>query len=485
MSNLPYTATSVDLQTLFSDIAPVRTAFVVTEHGTGVSKGVGYVSFAIKEDAQSAFDKIAKEGINLVGRSLRVQWADNKVCSLRPYDRASINTLQPKERGEVTSAESNQKPPRPPHPSRPRLPLDPLAIRTIVVSGLPPSIDSKALWKKIRKYDGVEKLDWPIKASNGDEDPSTGMSSVLFSQCSSCNTCILAYVLFATPSAASVAVSKLHAHVFKGCLLSVTLKKRLDTLSKPTLTKPSEASSETPKPINAAPNPASRLIVRNLPFEATEQDLRAVFLPYGPIYSIHIPKAEQDGDGEGKKDRTKGFAFVWMLSRKDAENAIEGCNGIVVRAGTADSMVSDKQKKKKQRREEKKLKATTAGESVGDEANELIDNKRATERTIAVDWALSKDKWKEEKAKIEEVAEDVDMEDASSSEASTHSDHDSEDSDHEGGLGMHEENDGDDESSDEDMEEPVKPTLPPPETGTTLFIRNVPFQATEDELRTL
>ncbi|KAJ2930582.1 hypothetical protein H1R20_g6499, partial [Candolleomyces eurysporus] len=42
VSNLPYTATSVDLETLFSDIAPVRTAFVVTKHGTGVSKGVGY-----------------------------------------------------------------------------------------------------------------------------------------------------------------------------------------------------------------------------------------------------------------------------------------------------------------------------------------------------------------------------------------------------------------------------------------------------------
>lgn len=79
VSNLPYTATSVDLQTLFSDIAPVRSAFVVTEHGTGVSKGVGYVSFAIKEDAQSAFDKIAKEGLSLVGRNLRVQWAESKV----------------------------------------------------------------------------------------------------------------------------------------------------------------------------------------------------------------------------------------------------------------------------------------------------------------------------------------------------------------------------------------------------------------------
>lgn len=91
MSNLPYTATSVDLQTLFSDIAPVRTAFVVTEHGTGVSKGVGYVSFAIKEDAQSTFDKITKEGITLVGRNLRVQWAENKVCLSCPHTPVRIH----------------------------------------------------------------------------------------------------------------------------------------------------------------------------------------------------------------------------------------------------------------------------------------------------------------------------------------------------------------------------------------------------------
>lgn len=79
VSSLPYTATSVDLQTLFSDIAPVRSAFIVTQPGTGVSKGVGYVAFAIKEDAQAAFDKISKEGITLAGRNLRVQWADQKV----------------------------------------------------------------------------------------------------------------------------------------------------------------------------------------------------------------------------------------------------------------------------------------------------------------------------------------------------------------------------------------------------------------------
>jgi RNA recognition motif-containing protein len=79
VSNLPYTATSVDLQTLFSDLAPVRSAFVVTEHGTGVSKGVGYVSFAIREDAQHAQNTVLQDGLSLQGRNLRVQWADTKV----------------------------------------------------------------------------------------------------------------------------------------------------------------------------------------------------------------------------------------------------------------------------------------------------------------------------------------------------------------------------------------------------------------------
>jgi len=82
VSNLPYSATSVDLQTLFSEIAPVRSAFVVTEHGSGISKGVGYVSFSLKEGAESAFELISKNGVELVGRKLRVQWAESKVCGL-------------------------------------------------------------------------------------------------------------------------------------------------------------------------------------------------------------------------------------------------------------------------------------------------------------------------------------------------------------------------------------------------------------------
>lgn len=74
---MPYTATSTDIQTLFSDIAPVRSAFVVLDKETKVSKGVAYVSFAIKEDAELAMKN--ESPLELDGRVLRLQWADKKV----------------------------------------------------------------------------------------------------------------------------------------------------------------------------------------------------------------------------------------------------------------------------------------------------------------------------------------------------------------------------------------------------------------------
>ena len=68
--------------------------------------------------------------------------------------------------------EPPQKKPR--QQSRVNNPQDPLAIRTVIVSGLPPSIDSKSLWKKIRKHKGAEKLEWPVSGDDGLQDSSSG-----------------------------------------------------------------------------------------------------------------------------------------------------------------------------------------------------------------------------------------------------------------------------------------------------------------------
>ncbi|THH30975.1 hypothetical protein EUX98_g3202 [Antrodiella citrinella] len=494
VSNLPYSATSTDLNTLFSDLGPVRSAFVVLDQSTGSSKGVGYVSFAIKEDAQLAFDKVNEDGTGILldRRKLRAAWPDTSKHMHRdtprdPNVKREPNVLRP----ETT----------PKQPKQPTGPKDPLAIRTVVVSGLPGALDSNTLWKKMRKYAGAEKAEWPVKKDDV-EDPS------------------IAHVLFTTPATASEAVNKLHAHVFKGSLLSVTLKKRMDGLAKPTAQKQSkkpkqengegeEATPSTSKRSAVpAPTNASRLIVRNLPWNITEQDLRSVFLPYGPIHSIHIPAmAAKAGDVKAEdrttKQRMKGYAFVWMLSKKDAENAIEGANGTKVSAGMADALVRDKQKKKKLRREEKKIKekekarrekkAAEGGEGEDEEEEddeEAEGTHDSDERVIAVDWALSKAKWEEAKTKIQEDEAEAAGEDGDEDEESESSGSESEGSDG-SHIGVHD-GDGseDDEDEDEDNqmdvdENPGRPTLPPPETGTTLFVRNVPFEATDDELRTV
>ncbi|PCH38948.1 hypothetical protein WOLCODRAFT_84595 [Wolfiporia cocos MD-104 SS10] len=493
VSNLPYTTTSTDLKTLFSDLAPVRSAFVVTESGSGVSKGVGYVSFAIKEDARLAFESINQDGLTLNGRSLRVQWAESKAPKSQK-EQAAEGESKPKPKNPVLRSQQSAGP------------RDPDAIRTVVISGLPPSVDSKTLWKKVRKLGSAEKVEWPAKTEGGGEDHTA------------------AHAIFATPAAASEAVNKLHAHVFKGSLLSATLKKRLDGLAKAKASKKAAVKDAASKTKGPAPSRASRLIIRNLPFDITEQDLRAIFLPYGPVYSVDIPvvkdatehetsvkaeegmKTEEDkkprGIPKAKAKRTKGFAFVWMLSRKDAERAMEGCNGIAVRAGVAEQMVADKQKRKKQQREEEKSTKAAASHVEGDEGHDAAEGDDVAERTskeriIAVDWALSKSQWEKEKAKLEEGAEDVEMTEARDEEGSEgdESEEESEEKNEDDHIGVHSDDDESDDSmaedddsdseSDGEEEEPAKPTLPPPETGTTLFVRNVPFEASEDELRTL
>lgn len=112
VSNLPYTATSTDLKTLFSDIAPVRSAFVVLEHETGASKGVGYVSFAIPEDAKPAFDTISTDGLTLDGRKLRVEWAANKVFLRSLPLLESLSNIDSSQVGQKEGPE----PPLLPHP---------------------------------------------------------------------------------------------------------------------------------------------------------------------------------------------------------------------------------------------------------------------------------------------------------------------------------------------------------------------------------
>ena len=76
----------------------------------------------------------------------------------------------------------------------------------------------------------------------------------------------------------------------------------------------------------------SRLIVRNLNFNITRDDLKATFIPFGDIHSITLPTIEaKDGSLHNK-----GYGFVWYTFYHDAQKAIDGMNGKSVKMATSE-----------------------------------------------------------------------------------------------------------------------------------------------------
>jgi len=63
-----------------------------------------------------------------------------------------------------------------------------------------------------------------------------------------------------------------------------------------------------------------KIYVGNLAFDVTEDELTAEFGNYGKVESVAIPADKFSG-------RPRGFAFVEMSSKSEAEAAITGLNG--------------------------------------------------------------------------------------------------------------------------------------------------------------
>jgi RNA recognition motif-containing protein len=61
------------------------------------------------------------------------------------------------------------------------------------------------------------------------------------------------------------------------------------------------------------------IYVGNLSYEVTEEDLRLAFEPFGQVESVNVIKDKYTG-------RSKGFGFVEMPSKAEAQSAIDGLN---------------------------------------------------------------------------------------------------------------------------------------------------------------
>jgi RNA recognition motif-containing protein len=66
------------------------------------------------------------------------------------------------------------------------------------------------------------------------------------------------------------------------------------------------------------------IYVGNLSFEVTDDDLRQLFSAYGEVESASVIKDRFSGE-------SRGFGFVEMPARKDADAAISALNGTDVK----------------------------------------------------------------------------------------------------------------------------------------------------------
>ena len=149
--------------------------------------------------------------------------------------------------------------------------------------------------------------------------------------------CILAGSALMCPAAATCPVGGENAGMglfFIGCGLffasrlilagSSTPAKSASRKSAPAKGKPASARrSAPPKPSSASKPEQSNKVgiyAGNLSPEATEDDLRRAFEPFGEVASVNVVM-----DKFTKK--SKGFGFVEMPIKEEAANAIEALNG--------------------------------------------------------------------------------------------------------------------------------------------------------------
>lgn len=170
-----------------------------------------------------------------------------------------------------------------------------------------------------------------------------------------------------------------------------------------------------------------RLIVRNLPWSIKYPDqLAKLFQSYGKVKHTVLPK--------GKTGLLRGFGFVIMRGKPNAEKALEGVNG-----------------------------------------------KEIDGRTLAVDWAVDKDTWDNTAAQEDQEKDKTATEDAVDG-AEDDNEHIMDEDDEESASDEEDDDEDDDVDMDDldDDDDEDKPRQD--DNSSTLFIRNLPFSCTDEDL---
>ncbi|ELR14581.1 RNA recognition motif domain containing protein [Acanthamoeba castellanii str. Neff] len=471
LRNLSEDTTSMDLEELFSDVGPIRRAFVITKKGERKCSGQGYVQFVMESDAAAAVRQYSGKpfkGSRVLIEVAKPRVRDEKekrqpkkpVEEVKQEDQDDEGALKDDGYDITKEDEIGKNEPKPvptpvakpiakpvakpapppkreqrkpaPAPLPKREPPPKVEKKVVIVSGLPTSVDEKALEKVLRKYGPITSITYPLGKENT----------------------VIAHVEFKD--------AKFAERASKKCV-NVPLGDRTISAS----FKPEKRDG--------------RLIIRNLPFQATEADLSEKFAAHGKLVDVIIPKNKETGN-------PRGFGFVEFFTKEEAANALEKVNAQPIRGRrvAVDWCLARESYLKHVIEEEVKAKS---------------DKKDGEKKKAVKKEEVDEEDQKTKKPKVENLDEDESDEDGDSeSDEDDDDDDNSEDMDESADSDDSEEEGSEDdddeeldsdamvevkqEKEDDDDTVPVKSEAPAEvEAGTTLFIRNLPFGATVQDLR--
>ena len=254
------------------------------------------------------------------------------------------------------------------------------------------------------------------------------------------------FVTFADPEDAIKAKTEFDGTIFEGKKLKVELAeaRHRDAQDEGNAPKTKLPRGQKLQADSDEPQHAPRLIIRNLPWSMkTPEQLIALFQSYGKVKSASLPTA--------KKGLSSGFGFVLLRGRKNAEKAIAGLNG-----------------------------------------------KEVDGREITVDYAMDKTTWETHQSAEKKKKDVIDLVKDDPSGDTEIKDEESSGSDVDTGGGVLilsddedkpelDEDDSDVDNSDvdeldDDEEDDIEEQKKPEDYSGKLFIRNLPFTATDESL---
>mmetsp|Transcript_26534 Transcript_26534/g.106231 ORF Transcript_26534/g.106231 Transcript_26534/m.106231 type:complete len:408 (+) Transcript_26534:120-1343(+) len=244
---------------------PVRRADVIR------GRGFAFVHFVDADDARAAVAASRGRGVLVDGARVTIDLArPKKKTTTAPPPRggaaaAAAPVVDPEKKKRTDALEERKE--EEDHATRVR------------VFGLPEATTAKQLYKRLRKLPGFsELLDAPTAARPPTKTPRPlGATAV---------------AAFVDQRRAVAAVKRLDGATVKGA----RTRARLEA---------------------AVAKPPERLIVRNVPFAATEDDLAAPLLRFGPLRDVHVVRTNAD-DTE-----SRGFGFVEFECRADGAAALK------------------------------------------------------------------------------------------------------------------------------------------------------------------